>query len=298
MPGYVRKSLQPNEVLQFESGATFIGCTARYWVREVIALALLIVGLEVKSQGHTTKVQGIGKVVIVAGVLYLILSTWRLIGGILRWKGAEYAVTDRRIIGKYGLGRGGSYDLLIKQVTGVSIEYSLLGKVLGFGDVVINGGQKRLNSLKKPIECQGAIYNQLDDIDLLKGGGIISHRPSRDARDTQIVHIYQPQQPPAYDPRMQAYPGPSPAVNGGYPAVQAPGYPAAQAPGYPDAPPPGYPAPPAPAYPPATMQLPHTPPPTSEMSVPATSVARFCSGCGTGLGADHAFCVSCGTATG
>jgi uncharacterized membrane protein YdbT with pleckstrin-like domain len=82
-----------------------------------------------------------GLVLVVRGVI-LVLTT-------------ELAVTDRRVIAKFGLIRRRTVELLHQKVEGLTVDQSIFGRLLGFGTVVVNGtgsGRTPVPHITKPLE--------------------------------------------------------------------------------------------------------------------------------------------------
>lgn len=94
-----------------------------------------------------------------------------LIRGVLLRLTAEYVVTDRRVIGKYGLVRRLSVDVLFTSISGISTSYSFFGRFFRYGNVVVNGAGTRslLRNISNPRGFEAAVHRRLDDSRLLKG---------------------------------------------------------------------------------------------------------------------------------
>jgi uncharacterized membrane protein YdbT with pleckstrin-like domain len=84
---------------------------------------------------------------------------------------AQYAVTDRRVVAKYGLIKRSSVDLLLTKISGVKVNQGLLGRVFDFGNVLVqsSGASRRIVLVKSPKAFQSAILTQLEESRLLKG---------------------------------------------------------------------------------------------------------------------------------
>jgi len=91
--------------------------------------------------------------------------------GILFKMFSEYAVTDRRVIGKYGVIRPESVDVLLTSVSGVSTSFTAIGRIFGYGSVWINGSGTRslLAGMSRPKAFEDAVHERLEDSRFLKG---------------------------------------------------------------------------------------------------------------------------------
>ncbi len=167
MPGYVKESLQPGETVEYQGRVSRIAV----FLRPLIMLLIAIVGLGViGSKQHNNTNAGLS-ILSLFIVLDLIGGIIGLVGRFIFYKGAEYAVTDRRVIGKYGIIRRRAVDVLMRELSGVTISQSVPGRLFGFGTVwVLAGGASRcLIYVKQPLNFQKAIYARLDESRLLKG---------------------------------------------------------------------------------------------------------------------------------
>lgn len=80
----------------------------------------------------------------------LLVSTWccipfwlmGLIGFIvafLRYKTTEFALTDKRVIGKYGIIRRNSLELVLGKVESIRVNQDIGGRILDYGTVIVTG---------------------------------------------------------------------------------------------------------------------------------------------------------------
>ena len=71
------------------------------------------------------------------------------------WWGTELAVTSKRVIAKTGLIQRNTVELNHSKVESFSVHQSILGRILGYGDVVVNGTGgigTPINRVSKPIQ--------------------------------------------------------------------------------------------------------------------------------------------------
>src|SRR5262249_35822211 len=57
----------------------------------------------------------------------------------LRRQTSEFAVTNRRVIVKLGVLSTRSFELLLPKVEGIAVNQGLMGKMFGYGDIVVTG---------------------------------------------------------------------------------------------------------------------------------------------------------------
>ena len=165
---YTRKNLPPGEEVQYEGRPSRFAFLARPIFGILVAIAgFAWVGARQKSQGNITLLHLLDLVV----VLVLMLSLFGSLCAYIFYKSAEYVVTDRRVVGKYGAIRTHSVDVLMRHISGISVSQSRFGRVFGYGTVWINGSGTRspLIFLKNPKNFQAAVHQTLEGSRLLKG---------------------------------------------------------------------------------------------------------------------------------
>jgi hypothetical protein len=94
----------------------------------------------------------------IAGVFF-IKATANLI---FYWT-SEYGVTSKRVLGKTGLIRIRSLDILLLKVEAVRLNQGLLGRVLDFGDLVVTGTggtTETLFDVPSPLSVRNLIQEQ------------------------------------------------------------------------------------------------------------------------------------------
>jgi|SRR5271156_3061119 uncharacterized membrane protein YdbT with pleckstrin-like domain len=130
---YVQRVLQPDETLVYS--------TTKHWsvylpavLCAIIALALLI-GSQFVPQEQSTVATAL---LVAAGVVGLI-TLWYWLRGFIDRATTEFAVTNRRVIYKDGLLRRRTVEMNLAAVESVDVDQSILGRILGFGEVRVHG---------------------------------------------------------------------------------------------------------------------------------------------------------------
>ena len=153
MTGYIDRNTHSGETIEYRGQMSWPAALLRGVLLVIFALYLGAVSLTGAS-----------------GVVGL-LAIADLIRGVILQRTAEYAVTDRRVIGKYGIIRRQSVDVLFTSISGLSTTYSFFGRLFRYGTVVVNGAGTRslLHNISKPRDFEAAVHRRLDDSRLLKG---------------------------------------------------------------------------------------------------------------------------------
>jgi len=82
-----------------------------------------------------------------AGAFFLLIALILGLGSLVNYSASEFGVTNKRILAKVGWAKRRSLDMLLTKVEGIYVEQGILGKILGYGTVVVTGsGVPRLYS--------------------------------------------------------------------------------------------------------------------------------------------------------
>lgn len=77
---------------------------------------------------------------------------------------SEYGVTTRRVLGKTGLVRIRSVDILLQKVEAVKFEQGILGRIFDFADLIVTGTGgtvEVLTDVPNPMAVRNAIQEQV-----------------------------------------------------------------------------------------------------------------------------------------
>jgi uncharacterized membrane protein YdbT with pleckstrin-like domain len=141
---YVEKSLVPGETLLYQ--------TRHHWMMLIgpllLSLVLAVLGVVCLGEVLAAK-QGKGQLVDaaaatiraseIAGVVLFLAAIAVFAFGNVKRNATEMAVTNRRVLIKTGLGSRRTLDLMLSRVESIVVEETFLGRMLGFGSVVVRG---------------------------------------------------------------------------------------------------------------------------------------------------------------
>jgi len=151
MSSYVERVLQPGE--QVRHLATL------HWVLYIPGILLLLVGLGVLYLARSVE-RGEGFWLAVSAVLLVLAVVWIFQAWFKRWI-TEIAVTDRRVIYKTGFIRRDTNEMQMDKVESVRVDQSILGRILGYGDVSVlgtgKGGFTTLKTIAAPLDLRNQI---------------------------------------------------------------------------------------------------------------------------------------------
>lgn len=105
-------------------------------LRPIIPLVIgTITGLAIGSGNNAA-----GAGAMIAGMLsFLFLFVPMLIGGLVTKATTEVALTNQRVILKWGLVRRNTIETYLDKVEGIAVDQSILGRLLGYGSVSVRG---------------------------------------------------------------------------------------------------------------------------------------------------------------
>jgi uncharacterized membrane protein YdbT with pleckstrin-like domain len=127
---YVRRVLQPGEIVVHVTHIhPIIFLSAILWLG--LAVVLLTVALTLTGDMR------IGGEAL--AVFCLVLATGSALPALLRRISTELAVTDRRVIYKSGILARHTLEMNRSKVESVDVDQSVLGRLIGFGTIVVRG---------------------------------------------------------------------------------------------------------------------------------------------------------------
>ncbi|HZA99216.1 MAG TPA: PH domain-containing protein [Gemmatimonadales bacterium] len=86
------------------------------------------------------------------------------IGPLIRYTGSEFAVTNKRVLSKTGFIQRESDETLLSKVEAISVDQGILGRMLGFGTVIITGSggtEDAFPRISRPLELRRQIQSQV-----------------------------------------------------------------------------------------------------------------------------------------
>jgi uncharacterized membrane protein YdbT with pleckstrin-like domain len=143
---YVDEVLQPGEIIR--------QVTTKSWVRYLRGVAIWILAALIWAWFASSP---LGQVAAAAAFLiggYFIVLTW--------WQRmtTEVAVTDRRVIYKTGFISRNTREMHMDKIASVDVKQGILGRVLNFGDITINGtggNKEEIPGIDRPLEFRSHV---------------------------------------------------------------------------------------------------------------------------------------------
>lgn len=149
---YVDSNLLPGEAVAHRSNLSKI---LFVWPGAVATVAILISLWILIHPAYHASFAGIG---IIVGLVFL-LSPY------VQYTTSEFAVTNKRVIVKIGLIRRQTLETLLPKIEAVSVDQSILGRLLNYGTITIigtGGTRESFTNITDPLAFRRAVQEQTD----------------------------------------------------------------------------------------------------------------------------------------
>jgi len=100
------------------------------------------------------------------GLVLLIPALWYAAAALIKRISTELAVTSKRVIAKFGFIRRNTVELNHSKVESFHVEQGVLGRILGFGTLHINGtggGITPIPNISDPLGFRRRAMEAIDD---------------------------------------------------------------------------------------------------------------------------------------
>ena len=139
MSEYVKMAMQPNEKIMYQAQL--------HWIIYKSGIMFLLVGVLFAIAGNQLTIFLLGEEIAAkisdffkyVGVGMIILGAVQLLASFIRQISTELVITDQRVIAKHGFISTTSYELMMSKVEGATIDQSILGRLLGYGTLMVKG---------------------------------------------------------------------------------------------------------------------------------------------------------------
>ncbi|MDQ2962146.1 MAG: PH domain-containing protein [Pseudomonadota bacterium] len=93
------------------------------------------------------------------------LAALILVATFINRQSSDFAVTNKRVMMKVGVFSTRSIELLLNKIEAIAVEQSLLGRLFGYGDIVITGSggtKEAFSRIQSPLEFRRAVQSVTD----------------------------------------------------------------------------------------------------------------------------------------
>lgn len=141
--GYVSNNLMPQERVLYTGSV--------HWFTFAPGAVLIGIALWAHSLQQPAAPSEVIQWVV---VMFSVFGAFALLRALVAKTSTELAVTDRRVIAKFGLIRRNTIELNHAKVEGLQVKQSILGRVFGYGTLTITGtggGQTPIPKIAAPL---------------------------------------------------------------------------------------------------------------------------------------------------
>ena len=160
---YVEKHLISGETIQYQTKLHWIVMLGHVVIAAV--LAVLGVGLLVTPWSSVNgSLVSYATVLRWVGAVFLVIAAIFLAVGVVRRGATVMALTNKRVIVKTGLASRRTIELLLSRIESVVVEEPAMGRVLGYGTVIIRGTGGTPETFEKiyhPLQFREQVQSQI-----------------------------------------------------------------------------------------------------------------------------------------
>jgi uncharacterized membrane protein YdbT with pleckstrin-like domain len=164
--GYAEKNLIPGETVVYRTGWHWVVMRVSLFVGFIQCAAGTAVLIGAKGWAGATK-GALYDGLLAIGALALVCGMAVIAGGFIRRAATEMAVSNKRVLIKTGFFTRKSTEVLLTKVESIGVEEPFLGRILGYGTVVIRGTGgtfETFDEIRKPNEFRRQIQAQLSGV--------------------------------------------------------------------------------------------------------------------------------------
>lgn len=102
-----------------------------------------------------------------AGVVLMLTGLVTIVAGNMRRDATEMAVTNRRVVIKTGMASRTTIEILLQKVESIEITESSLGRMLGYGSIVVigtGGTSEPFRKVAHPLEFRSHVQQQIEKL--------------------------------------------------------------------------------------------------------------------------------------
>jgi uncharacterized membrane protein YdbT with pleckstrin-like domain len=152
-------------------GETIVYQTRLHWIVLVgpIVLAVLFgltaLGMFILAGRATPDQRLTHQSMIILGAAFLTVALLFIVRGVLVRNATEMTVTNKRVFVKVGMAARRTIELLLSRVESIGVEESMMGRMLGYGRVIIHGTggtPEVFNLVGRPLEFRTQVQQQIE----------------------------------------------------------------------------------------------------------------------------------------
>lgn len=98
------------------------------------------------------------------GYLFIVIAIVTGISSFINYSTSEFGITNKRLLVKVGFIRRNSIEILLNKVEGIQVSQGLLGRILGFGSIMVigtGGTRYPFHNIDAPFEFRKQAQEQI-----------------------------------------------------------------------------------------------------------------------------------------
>jgi len=160
---YVEKHLIDGETIIYE--------TRLHWVVLIVPILLGVLfgatgaAMFVLSRRTPADQTVAHQAFLILGSAFLVLALIFIVRGVLVRNATEMTVTNKRVFVKVGMAARRTVELLLSRVESIGVEESVMGRMLGYGTVIVHGTggtPEVFNIIAHPLEFRTQVQQQIE----------------------------------------------------------------------------------------------------------------------------------------
>jgi uncharacterized membrane protein YdbT with pleckstrin-like domain len=152
MGRYIDDILQPGEKVLYSTNA--------HWMFYLPALAAWVLAMVLLVLSRAAATESVILVCLSAAVVVALAAIyWMAKAWFHRWT-TETDVTNLRVVHKTGFIKRRTFEMSLDKVESVDVNQSILGRILNYGDVTVNGvgeGTETIKTIASPLAFRNSI---------------------------------------------------------------------------------------------------------------------------------------------
>ena len=152
MGRYIDAILQPGEKVLYSTNA--------HWMFHLPGIGAWIAAIILLVLSRATSIDSVTLLCLAASAVVAIVALyWTVKAWFHRWT-TETDVTNMRVVHKTGFIKRRTFEMALDKVESVDVNQSILGRILNYGDVTINGvgeGKETISTIASPLEFRNHI---------------------------------------------------------------------------------------------------------------------------------------------
>jgi len=152
MGRYIDEILQPGEKVLYSTNA--------HWVFYLPAIGAWILAIVLFTLSRTAAVDGLILLCLAASAVVAIVALYWTARAWFHRFTTETDVTNMRVVHKTGFIKRRTFEMALDKVESVDVNQSILGRILDYGDVTIQGvgeGKETITTIASPLRFRSYI---------------------------------------------------------------------------------------------------------------------------------------------